>query len=414
MFDKYDETLEVLFSGFMIKYTMVFNPIKRSNYGKRCDVFNNIFEYKGQLCYIPIGNACFGKCLEFIYKRNFSNEYKEFILDSDRCKNIMTSAEIQPFCRKHNIILGVYNQKHQSILPKTITERRICFFIHNNHFCVIWKTNQSTFPDAIEEIENNFKYEGTQINDNILQQVIKYKFPISYEMNCLYNVFAFDLETCNVEYSECCESYAAGVYHLNNLNWCFIGNLGKKELANERSKVHVFDRENGNPVMEMIDYVRNKYKGKPKYVANKYGKRVVSSYKNQMVGHNAIGFDNYIVLNSLPNSYKCKKIIKTSRGLINLSFKAGSFLEGDREIPKYMKFVCSKCHISGLLKSIQTEYNIQPDLMKGEINNDLINISNYKNYENLWRPYRIDDVLGLAYVLAKHGNSIQKNDWCLI
>ena len=44
---------------------------------------------------------------------------------------------------------------------------------------------QSTFPDAIEEIENNFIYEETQINDNILNQVVEYKFPISYEMNCL-------------------------------------------------------------------------------------------------------------------------------------------------------------------------------------------------------------------------------------
>ena len=38
--DKYDETSEVLFSGYMIKYTMVFNQIKRPNYGKGCDVFN--------------------------------------------------------------------------------------------------------------------------------------------------------------------------------------------------------------------------------------------------------------------------------------------------------------------------------------------------------------------------------------
>ena len=52
-----------------------------------------------------------------------------------------------------------------------------------------------------------------------------------------------------------------------------------------------------------------------------------------MNGHNASGFDNYIVLNSLPNCYKCIKIIKTSRGLINLSFKAGSVVENDREIP---------------------------------------------------------------------------------
>ena len=46
--------------------------------------------------------------------------------------------------------------------------------------------------------------------------------------------------------------------------------------------------------------------------------------------------------------------------------------------------------------------------MKGEIDHDLINISNYKKYGNLWRPYLLDDVLGIAYVVAKHGTGIQK------
>ena len=286
---------------------MVFNQIKRSNYGRRCEAINNILEHKRTLCYIPTCNACFRKCLEFFYKREFSNEYKEFILISDRCKNIMTSAKIQLFCRKYNINLGVYNKKQRSILPKTITGKRVCLLIHNNHFCVIWKTNQSTFPVAIEEIENIFRYEENQINDNILQQVIEYKMPKSYEINCLYNVFAFDLEMCNVEYSEYCESYAAGVYHLNILYWCFNGNLDKEELAIERSIVHIFDRENGNPVLKMMYYIMNYYKGKPKYVIIKYGKQVLSSYKNQRVGEKASGFDIYIVLNSLPSSYKCIK-----------------------------------------------------------------------------------------------------------
>ena len=79
----------------------------------------------------------------------------------------------------------------------------------------------------------------------------------------------------------------------------------------------------------------------------------------------------------------------------------------DRENPNYMKFVCSKYHISGSLKSKQREYNNQSDLLKVEINQDLINIGNYKDYENLGRPYLKDDVLGLAYVVAKDGNRIQ-------
>ena len=160
-------------------------------------------------------------------------------------------------------------------------------------------------------------------------------------------------------------------------------------------------------MLKKIDYVINIYEGKPKYTNNKDGKQVLSSYKYQMVGHNAFGFDNYSVINSSPSSSKCIKKLKKSRGLKKLSFEAGSVAENDREIPKNMKFVCSKCHISVSLKSTQKGYNIQPDLMKGEINHDLINIGNYKEYENLWRPYLIDDVLGLANVIAKHGNSIQ-------
>ena len=99
---------------------------------------------------------------------------------------------------------------------------------------------------------------------------------------------------------------------------------------------------------------------------------------------------------------------KTSRGLIRLFFEAGSVLENDVEIPIYMKFVCSKCHVWGSLKDIQKDYKIQPTLMRGEVDHDVIIITNYKDYENSWKPYLIDDVLGLAYGVAKNGNHIQK------
>ena len=87
-------------------------------------------------------------------------------------------------------------------------------------------------------------------------------------MNCLYSVVAFDLETCTFEISEYCESYAAGVYHLNNLFKCFNGGLNKEDFANERSKAHVFDRENGNPVLKMIDLFI--FKGKANYITDRY------------------------------------------------------------------------------------------------------------------------------------------------
>ena len=79
-----------------------------------------------------------------------------------------------------------------------------------------------------------------------------------------YSVFAFDLETCNVENSEYSQPYAAGVSHPKNLYRCFNRDLNEKELAFERIKVHVFYGETGNPVIRKIDYVMNKHKGKAK------------------------------------------------------------------------------------------------------------------------------------------------------
>ena len=147
-------------------------------------------------------------------------------------------------------------------------------------------------------------------------------------------MFAFDLKTFIVKYSEYCEPYAARVYRLKNLYECFNGDLSESELAIERSKIHVFARENGNPVPKMNDYIINNYKGQSKYISSNYGKLVLSSYQYQTVGHSASGFDNSIVLNSLPNSYKCIKIIRTSRRLMKFSFKAGSVTEDDIEIPR--------------------------------------------------------------------------------
>ena len=97
---------------------------------------------------------------------------------------------------------------------------------------------------------------------------------------------------------------------------CFDGDFSKSELDFEISNVHVFDRENSNPVSKTIEYFINNHKGQPKSITNKHGKRLLSSYKYQMVGHIGGGFDNYIVLNPLPSAYKCSNLYETPGGLI--------------------------------------------------------------------------------------------------
>ena len=56
----------MLFTGYMSKYTMVFNEVKRSSYGKKPDAYNKNLDFEGELCYIPTGIGCFKKCLEHI------------------------------------------------------------------------------------------------------------------------------------------------------------------------------------------------------------------------------------------------------------------------------------------------------------------------------------------------------------
>ena len=76
--ERYDESVPITFKGIVIKYSKSFNKIRRSYYRTGCDSFKKIVEYRGNLCYIPEENECFRKCLEFIYKKDFTKKYHDF------------------------------------------------------------------------------------------------------------------------------------------------------------------------------------------------------------------------------------------------------------------------------------------------------------------------------------------------
>ena len=100
----------------------------------------------------------------------------------------MTLARVQPFCRRHGPDIGAYKLNKNRELLETVKEKIICLYIYKNHFWVLWKLSRKTsLLESIDDIENIFKYEETQIDNNISKQRIEYNFPISYEMNCLYS-----------------------------------------------------------------------------------------------------------------------------------------------------------------------------------------------------------------------------------
>ena len=67
----------------------------------------------------------------------------------------MTSARIQPFCKKYNINIGCFDGTR--INPRNLTQRDTSLFIYNNHFSLILKSEKFNFNQAVKELEDKFK-----------------------------------------------------------------------------------------------------------------------------------------------------------------------------------------------------------------------------------------------------------------
>ena len=360
--DKYDGHHSIYYTGSIYRYFRNFKRVNRSKYGRGANEFNNILEYEGKNCYILSGNGCFLKCINYIFDKDFSIEYFEFIKSYKRRPNVMARCRIPEFCKRYKIDIGIYDLNSKRILPWTGKQKNISVHIHENHYSVIWKKNRKdSLLNGVQEIENNFKYVKNKINENNLKQRILCQFPKHETIDQLENVFVFDLETLNDP--EFAEVYAAGLYDVNRLRDRWHRDLTSNELVIARKNVTVFDASNGNCVMNMLKYISENYEGDERTYIDKDGDEIFSSYRLLLVAHNISGFDSWVVLNSLVKDITELKIIKTARGLISLSFRCGVKIVNTSEVPQYVKFTCSKSHIKGSLEKIGIEYGLQPELL---------------------------------------------------
>ena len=97
--DKYDNHRSIYYTGNIYRYFRKFKRVTRSEHGREANEFNNILEYEGENCFIPSGNGCFLKCINYIFKKDFSTEYFEFIQSYKRRTNVMTRCRIPEFCK---------------------------------------------------------------------------------------------------------------------------------------------------------------------------------------------------------------------------------------------------------------------------------------------------------------------------
>ena len=210
---------DVTFTGYVYKLdTPQFNVVKRSVYAKSTKYMQEIVEYRGQNCYTPTSGMCFIKFINYFTKKDYTEEFLTFIRSEQRSSNVMTSARIQPFCRKHNINIGCFDgtrEKHRNI-----TQGETALKKHNIHFCLIWKSNAISFNRVVEdELKPNFKVVDNVISDKHVESFIKNDYKLKKVQSPLTNIVVFDLETFNkiraVLYCSCIykPNKISGEYH---------------------------------------------------------------------------------------------------------------------------------------------------------------------------------------------------------
>ena len=402
--DKYDDPPTISFTGDLYVHYRNFEGVKRSDYGKGANEFHDIVEYKGLCSYIPTGNACFLKCINYIYNKDYSNEYYTFLKSFKRQTDVMLKARVSLFCKRIGIDIGFWSKEDKRIMPRNCSERNKCLYLYKHHYTVIWKNTEiDSLSNAAKEVEDNFQYIRNRIDNNNLKNVIKYSFPFKEKHNELDNVFIFDIETGNVDGKAI--PYGIGLFDLSRLKYRYKKDLTDGEIETERKNVIKFRAYNGNPVIQMIEYLNKNYTGDKIIHKHKSGANIVKSYKITLVAHNSSGFDSYIKLNNLlKNTALSSKIIKTDRGIIKLQINSGKV----NNTPQYIKIVCSRSHISGSLADIGREYGVQPQLLKSEMDHNKITMDNYRSLEHEWIPYLELDCLSLAFVYARHVMEMKK------
>ena len=279
-----------------------YKKVNRSQYGKGTDFRQDIVEYKGNNCYIPSSGNCFLKCINFFIEKDYTEEFLTFIRTQQRRSNVMTSARVQPFCRKYNINIGCYDLFR--VCPRNITERNTALRIHENHFCLIWKSDGISFDKAIKELKDNYKVIDNVISDKHVKSFIKYEYKRKKVQSQLTNMVVYDIETFNTDRTVPC---ANCIHRLSKLSGKYNRDISEKEYQKCLNGCSVF--KGLDSINETLDYVLQ-LKGEPKRVNNK-----IVKYNLYLLAHKGSGFDSYVVLNNLPQWRTVVSLIKTDQVL---------------------------------------------------------------------------------------------------
>ena len=302
----------------------------------------------------------------------------------------MTKARIQPFCRANNINIGYFDGN--GIYPRSLTNRDSALYLYNNHFCLIWKSQNVSFIQAIQELKNNFKIVDNYINEENVNAYFKYEYIPKKIESHLTNFIVYDLETYSTDRAR---PYNMTFYRLSKIAGRYDRDPTQLEL--EKSKNDTIAFMGDDCINTALDYCL-KLKGEERKVNNK-----IVEYNLQLHAHNGSGFDTWIILNNL----RCDKhivgdIIKNGKGIIELKIFNGLIYKNNKQIHQYLHFRCGMTHLNYSLKKLGKTFELPKELLKTEIDHNDIDGNNYKDKKDIWLPYVKNDVLCTAYSYARY------------
>ena len=103
---------------------------------------------------------------------DYKHQYLDSIRNEKRLTNIVTKPQIQPLCRATFINLR-YSDGIR-IFPRTVIGRNKAVFLHNNHFCLTWKSQRISFKQARLKLEINFKIDKIFITEGNVKSHFDY------------------------------------------------------------------------------------------------------------------------------------------------------------------------------------------------------------------------------------------------
>ena len=240
---------DVIFTGWLYKLnTPEFKKVNRSQYGRGTDFKQDIVEYIGNNCNIPTSGNCFIKSIKYFTEKDYTEEFLTFIRTEQRRSNVLTAARVQPFCRKHSINIGCYDGFR--VRPRNNTQRNIAIKIHNNHFCLIWKSDGVSFDRAIKELKDNFRAVDNIISDKHVKSYIKYEYKLKKVQSQLTNMIVYDIETFSTIK---CVPYANCIYRLGKISGKYYRDITQREYQKCLIDCIVF--KGLDNIDKMLDYV---------------------------------------------------------------------------------------------------------------------------------------------------------------